>query len=87
MSTPIHDGSFTGTLDRPRRASAARQASGRRRLVDPTTCDRDYSAEEVEFMKAVQAYKQASGRMFPTWSETLEVLIGLGYRKIASPGN
>src|SRR4051794_6562538 len=63
------------------RASRARQASKRRRLVDPATCERDYSAAEVEFMKAIQEYKHASGRMFPTWSEVLEVLQGLGYCK------
>ena len=63
------------------RASRARQASRRRRLIDPATCERDYSAAEMEFMKAIQDYKQASGRMFPTWSEVLEVFQGLGYEK------
>ena len=63
------------------RAAAARRVSGRRRLIDPTTCERDYSAEEMEFMAAMQDYKGASGRMFPTWSEVLEVLRGLGYGK------
>ena len=63
------------------RAAKARNASTRRRLVDPTTCDRDYSAAELEFMQAMQAYKLSSGRMFPTWSEVLEVLRSLGYQK------
>lgn len=63
------------------RAAQARQVSGRRRLVDPTTCDRDYNTAEVEFMQAMQEYKQKSGRMFPTWSEVLEVLQTLGYEK------
>jgi hypothetical protein len=67
------------------RAAQARQASGRRRLVDPATCERDYSVEEMEFMQAMQRYKQESGRMFPTWSEVLEVLRGLGYEKSAQP--
>jgi hypothetical protein len=65
------------------RAATARQASGRRRFVDPTTCDRDYSDEELEFMHAMQDYKKSSGRMFPTWSEVLEVLRALGYMKSA----
>ncbi len=64
------------------RAARARQVSGRRRFVDPTTCERDYSEAEVEFMKAMSEYKQSSGRMFPTWSEVLEVLRGLGYEKV-----
>jgi hypothetical protein len=38
---------------------------------------------EREFMDAMQAYKEASGRMFPTWSEVLEVLKNLGYQKSA----
>jgi hypothetical protein len=32
-------------------------------------------------MLAMDAYKKSSGRMFPTWSEVLEVLHSLGYRK------
>ena len=34
-------------------------------------------------MQAIQEYKQRSGRMFPTWSEVLEVVRGLGYQKHA----
>jgi hypothetical protein len=63
------------------RAAKARSTSGRRRMVDPVTCERQYSASELEFMRAMQQYKESSGRMFPTWSEVLEVLQGLGYRK------
>lgn len=69
--------------ERARRASEARHASGRRRNIDPTTCDRDYSGEELEFMRAMEQYKHSSGRMFPTWSEVLEVLRALGYEKPA----
>jgi hypothetical protein len=53
----------------------------RRRQIDPTTCERDYSIEEVEFMSALDDYKRTSGRMFPTCSEILEVLRKLGYEK------
>jgi hypothetical protein len=55
----------------------------RRRQIDPTTCERDYSDDEVQFMHALDAYKRSSGRMFPTCSEVLEVLTKLGYRKVA----
>ena len=34
-------------------------------------------------MHAMDEYKRASGRMFPTCSEILEVLINMGYRKVA----
>jgi hypothetical protein len=58
----------------------------RRRQIDPTTCERDYSTDEIEFMHALEKYKRASGRMFPTCSEILEVVRSLGYQK-SSAGN
>jgi hypothetical protein len=61
------------------------EVTDRRRQIDPTTCERDYSGSEVEFMRAMDNYKRKSGRPFPTWSEVLEVLISLGYRKVAEP--
>lgn len=73
-----------------RRSSAPRQASApalrgpRRRKIDPTTCERDYQPEEVEFMRALEAYKRSSGRMFPTCSEVLEVVRSLGYTRAAT---
>ncbi|MEN6452424.1 MAG: hypothetical protein ABFC96_18200 [Thermoguttaceae bacterium] len=53
----------------------------RRRQIDPTTCERDYTSEEIEFMGAMDSYKRRSGRMFPTCSEVLEVIRSLGYEK------
>src|SRR5688500_3862053 len=71
-----------------RRASNAaekRRTSERRRLIDPTTCERDYNDDETEFMKAMDRYKRENRRPFPTWSEVLEVLRSLGYRRVAEP--
>jgi hypothetical protein len=62
-----------------------RRKSERRRQVDPTTCERDYNDDEIEFMKAMDQYKRDNRRPFPTWSEVLEVLRALGYRKVAEP--
>jgi hypothetical protein len=56
----------------------------RRRQIDPTTCEREYSDDEVEFMQALDAYKRKNGRMFPTCSEVLEVVRSLGYTKVAA---
>ena len=56
-----------------------RTKTQRRRQIDPTTCERDYSGDEVEFMQAMDAYKRKNGRMFPTCSEILEVIRDLGY--------
>ena len=59
-----------------------RQKVNRRRQIDPTTCERDYTDQEVEFMNALDDYKRKSGRMFPTCSEVLEVIHSLGYVKM-----
>ena len=65
-----------------RRKIERREKVSRRRQIDPTTCERDYSIEEIEFMSALEEYKRSSGRMFPTCSEILEVIQNLGYRKL-----
>jgi hypothetical protein len=57
----------------------------RRRQVDPTTCERDYTDDEISFMRAMDQYKRDNRRPFPTWSEVLEVLRALGYRKVEKP--
>jgi hypothetical protein len=90
----LRDVSMDRRLDRDRRGPDRRQSDEpveverrqgtrrrvqRRRQIDPTTCERDYSADELEFMRALDAYKRSSGRMFPTCSEILEVIRGLGY--------
>lgn len=67
-----------------RRVSPRRKVE-RRRQIDPTTCERDYSDNEIEFMRAMDEYKRRAGRQFPTWSEVLEVIHALGYRKVAEP--
>lgn len=69
-----------------RRLSERREKVNRRRQIDPTTCERDYTDDEVEFMHALDAYKRSSGRMFPTCSEILEVLKGLGYQRTSACG-
>lgn len=65
-----------------RREGQRREKVQRRRQIDPTTCEREYSVDEIEFMHALDAYKRTSGRMFPTCSEILEVIRGLGYVRL-----
>lgn len=60
-----------------------RRKAHRRRQIDPTTCEREYTEPEIEFMHALDEYKRLSGRMFPTCSEILEVLHKIGYRRVA----
>ena len=66
----------TGVVVEPRRKKQ------RRRHIDPTTCERDYSNPEIEFMRAMDDYKRDAGRMFPTCSEVLEVIRSLGYHQL-----
>lgn len=63
-----------------------RRKTQRRRQIDPTTCERDYTSDEIDFMQALDAYKRRSGRMFPTCSEILEVVRSLGYVKLGDNG-
>ena len=75
------DTSFEGD----ERRTTGRRKIERRRQIDPTTCERDYNEDEIEFMTAMDEYKRRSARQFPTWSEVLEVIRSLGYRKTAEP--
>lgn len=43
--------------------------------------DRDYSAEELEFLQAIDRYKRENRKPWPTWGEVLAVARSLGYRK------
>ena len=70
-----------------RRAGKDRRQQGeRRRQIDPTTCERDYTDDEIEFMRAMDQYKRDNRRPFPTWSEVLQVLHALGYRRTEDRG-
>jgi hypothetical protein len=69
-------------------ASGARKAKKeRRRRIDPTTFDKQYTDDEMEFMNAVQRFKEQSGRAFPSYGEVLTIAVRLGYRQfIEEPG-
>ena len=71
-------------VDAERRTGGRRKVQ-RRRQIDPTTCERDYTGDEIQFMHAMDEYKRASGRMFPTCSEILEVVRALGYEQTKTP--
>ena len=58
----------------------------RRRRIDPTTFEKQYTDDEIEFMNAMQRFKIQSGRSFPTYGEVLKVAYGLGYRKALAHG-
>lgn len=43
------------------------------------------SDEQFEFLMAIDEYRRKNTRPFPTWTEVLEVIKTLGYRKVAEP--
>lgn len=54
----------------------------RGRHIDPTTFDKQYTDDELEFMNAMQRFKELSGKTFPTHGEVLKVAVELGYRRV-----
>ena len=42
------------------------------------------TAEQFEFVMAIETYKKVNKRLFPTWTEVLEVINQLGYKKVQS---
>ncbi|QDU73025.1 hypothetical protein Pan265_29030 [Mucisphaera calidilacus] len=44
----------------------------------------ELSSEQFAFVKAIDAYKRSNDRPYPNWTEVLEVIRKLGYRKTAS---
>jgi len=42
------------------------------------------SAEEFQFIKAIEKFKAKTGKTFLSWSEVLKILKELGYRRTPS---
>ncbi|MFO0837532.1 MAG: hypothetical protein U1D55_03330 [Phycisphaerae bacterium] len=42
--------------------------------------------EQLDFIKAIDEYKRVNDRPFPTWTEVLDIMLYLGYRKVAPVG-
>jgi hypothetical protein len=43
--------------------------------------DTEITSEVLDFIRALDDFKRSKNRPFPTWSEVLEVVKGLGYRR------
>jgi len=75
-----------GVVDR-RLGLDRRRGPGKRRSDDRRSAEEgQMSDEQFEFLMAINEYKKANARPFPTWTEVLEVIKALGYRKTAEPG-
>ena len=56
-----------------------RSGADRRARQGPNTYDLE--ADELEFVNAIQRFKERTGKSFPTWSDVLSILRELGYEK------
>jgi len=68
-------------LDR-RRGPGRRRSDSRRSAEEGEMTD-----EQFEFLMAIRQYQEANRRHFPSWTEVLDVVKALGYRKVAEPGD
>lgn len=67
-------------------SSDRRKDTDRYRAGHPTPEARDYTDEEMEFLKAVEEFKKKRRVRFPHATDYLAVLVSLGYRKVVEPG-
>lgn len=77
--------------------SAGRPKAAQRRAAEPPTAKAvrepersapplaEVDADVLEFIAAIDDFKQRHGRPFPSWSEVLLVLRQLGYRRDRAP--
>src|SRR5262245_41921123 len=83
---PASESGYTGPERRQsdrRTGLERRRGPGRRRSDDRKAAEEgEMTAEQFEFVMAIETYKKVNKRMFPTWTEVLEVINQLGYRKI-----
>jgi hypothetical protein len=63
----------------PRKAKAPKPIPAS--LVPGPAPEEDTSAEVLEFLTAIDAYKRKNQRPFPSWTEVLVIVKQLGYEK------
>ena|SRR5215475_12981747 len=75
-----------GVADR-RSGLERRRGPGRRRSDSRRSAEEgELSDEQFEFVMAIDEYKRINRRPFPSWTEVLEIIKYLGYRKVAPQG-
>ena len=72
-------------VDRRETGLERRRGPGRRRSDERKSAEEgEMNTEQFEFVMAIETYKKVNRRMYPTWTEILEVVHQLGYRKVMS---
>jgi hypothetical protein len=63
-----------------------RRGPGHRRSDERKSAEEgNMSDQQFEFLMAIDQYKRINNRPFPTWTEVLEIIGAMGYRKVAEP--
>ena len=63
-----------------------RRGPGHRRSDERKSAEEgNMSDDQFEFLMAIDQYKRINNRPFPTWTEVLEIINAMGYRKVAEP--
>lgn len=61
-----------------------RRGPGHRRTEERRSAEEgEMTDEQFDFLMAIDQYKRANQRPFPTWTEVLEIVKAMGYRKVA----
>ncbi len=80
--------SYTGPERRsgPRRTHLERRRGAGIRLSEDRRSaeEGEMTPGQFEFVMAIETYKKVNKKMFPTWTEVLEVMHKLGYRKVVN---
>lgn len=90
-STPVSEADEKREAERrdvvDRRAGLdRRRGPGRRRSDDRRSAEEgEMTPDQFAFVMAINEYKRVNQRPFPSWTEVLDVMTALGYRRVADP--
>ncbi|HWE04930.1 MAG TPA: hypothetical protein VG326_21160 [Tepidisphaeraceae bacterium] len=81
--TAGYDGVERRAAEDRRNTLERRRGPGRRLCDDRKAAEEgEMTAYQFEFVQAIQTYKKVNKKMYPTFTELLEILLQLGYRKV-----
>jgi hypothetical protein len=63
-----------------------RRGPGIRRSAERKSAEEgEMNDEQFDFLLTIDSYKRENKKPFPTWTEVLDVIKAMGYRKVAEP--
>lgn len=72
---------YAGHAERGQAANRQKWTGQVRDRIDPATADRQYTPDELEFLRASDQYAKEHDRRFLCASDYLRILLELGYTK------